>query len=1026
LPRAARALTFRPESSPGGSLSATTTTLRIAHALNLRPGEGRTLAVMGAFLLLNTANTTVLSALKNGLFLSVYPGELIPHAVIAAALLTAAVAIVFTGYVSGTARRGLATALTAVLLVSVLACRALFALDPRAAFVVYLWISAVQVLMLTHAWDYASDLLTGRQAKRILPLIGVGASVGAILGGTGVAPAAFALGTENLLWISAALLVGALPLLWVVTEPAREAEEPASHIGAAKAFLMRASRGVRSVAGNKLLRLLALGLVALTLTGTLIDLQLKFLLQEAYGRDRITAIYGLLSAVVGVGTLLLQIWASRVLFPRFGVSFAATLHGGLLTIAAGGVAMFGGLSMLVAAQALDDILQFSLQKPVEQVSLLPFPSRVKSVALATLGGVLRPLSKASGGGIALALGARSDLLPYATVASALVATITYTRHRKRYVTALEGALARHVVDFTSREHMPLVADAGAMQAIDRALSDADPTVVVFAASLLEQLPSEDAMPRVLRLLRHPAPEVRAEGARVFRLVEAPLGFPEGLEIAGRLEVEETPFVMATLLDTLGTVGGVPPETVTPYLERAEAEVRQAAIVALGRLGWPETDYRLRVLLASDSSEDRAIGARAVGELRALQLLDALEPALYDVHARPAALEAMAALGPGAVPVMMSMLERRELPLPLRRSVVSALAEVGGPDARNALVTLVEEPALGPAALTSLDRMRAAGLIEAIDPRRLSGVLLQEMQRGLRYGAVAIALRDASQAARERFAAGELQGLQARSVERVLKILGLSYDPTRLGAISAGIRSDNPSQRSHALELLEGTLSRATTASVLPFLEAVADGMPWSRLQGLLVDSGQVRDRPSESLLDDDDWWPRAIGLHLLGRDDEVTTPGQSPDDAREDGDMLPLIEKVMILKGSEFFRNFPGGDLAGIASLADVVHVEPGEVVFEQGDEGDAFYVVVQGAVKISRGQTQLATLGAREGFGEMAILDRDTRSATATASEETTLLRLDRDSFDRVVEQNPAVARGIYRVLTERLRNTLAQVAAG
>ena len=52
------------------------------------------------------------------------------------------------------------------------------------------------------------------------------------------------------------------------------------------------------------------------------------------------------------------------------------------------------------AQALDDILQFSLQKPVEQVSLLPFPGRIKSAALATLGGVLRPLAKATGGGIA--------------------------------------------------------------------------------------------------------------------------------------------------------------------------------------------------------------------------------------------------------------------------------------------------------------------------------------------------------------------------------------------------------------------------------------------------------------------------------------------------------------------------------------------------------------------------------------------------------------------------------------------------
>ena len=39
----------------------------------------------------------------------------------------------------------------------------------------------------------------------------------------------------------------------------------------------------------------------------------------------------------------------------------------------------------------------------------------------------------------------------------------------------------------------------------------------------------------------------------------------------------------------------------------------------------------------------------------------------------------------------------------------------------------------------------------------------------------------------------------------------------------------------------------------------------------------------------------------------------------------------MILKGSEFFRNFPGSDLAGIAGLAEVVHVQKGEVIFEQG-----------------------------------------------------------------------------------------------
>ena len=142
--------------------------------------------------------------------------------------------------------------------------------------------------------------------------------------------------------------------------------------------------------------------------------------------------------------------------------------------------------------------------------------------------------------------------------------------------------------------------------------------------------------------------------------------------------------------------------------------------------------------------------------------------------------------------------------------------------------------------------------------------------------------------------------------------------------------------------------------------------------------------------------------------------------------MIPLIEKVMILKGSQLFRNFPGPDLAGIASLADVIHLQSDDVVFEQGDEGDAFYMVVRGGIRITRGAIELAVLGPREGFGEMAILDRETRSATATAAEATTMLRIDQNSFDRLIEQNPAVARGIYRVLTQRLRNTLAQVAAG
>lgn len=999
---------------------------RFQRALNLRHGEGRTFAVMAGFLFLNTANTTVLSAAKNGLFLSVYEPELIPYAVIAAALLTALVAVIFTGVVVGTERRILAMGLTAVLALSILTSRALFEINPRSAFGVYLLLSAVQVLVLTHAWDYAGSLLTGRQAKRLLPMIGIGASLGAIAGGTGVAPAALRLGTSNLLWISLLLILTALPMLWLVREPMKEVDDAEGDQNVLLAFLSRSGRGIQAVGSSKLLRLIALGLIALTMTGTLIDLQLKFLLKESFGRDDITAIYGLMSAAVGLGTLVLQFWASKVLFPRFGVSFAAMLHGLALLTAAGGTALVGGLAVLIVAQALDDILQFSLQKPVEQVSLLPFPGRVKSVALATLGGVLRPLSKAAGGGIALAFADTPRLLPIATVGAASVAVGAYSRHRKLYMSALERALTRHTVDMSEISSTPLVVDKSMIDVIDRSLQDEDATVVIFATSMLEKLPASEALPRLSQLIKHRVPEVRAEAASVFGRIDAPLDFATGMSIAGQLAEESEPFVIAALLDSVGLAGGIEPESIARFLDHANDDVRRAALVALARLGWADTDSTLQSMLRGPDTRDRSLAAYAVGALDRTDFMDGLTDLMDDAEARPTALDALARLGTPAVPVLASVLERRELPLPLRRTVVTALASIEGEPARATLVGLVTEPALGPAALHSLGRARAAGTIGPIDAAELRPVLRDQMQTGMLLSVAASVIRTKAEGPIDSFIASELQGLHARAVHRMMKVLALSYDPKRVATIDGALASDNPARRSNALELLEGTISQASSAVIMPFMELVAEGMPLQRTIDLLPNGRSVQRAPADSLLDSPDWWPRALALHYLGRASEIGLPGRPKHEDGEDDDMMPLIERVMILKGSEFFRNFPGSDLAGIAALTDVVHVDKGDVIFSEGDDGDAFYIVVQGAVQITRGATHLATLGPREGFGEMSILDRESRSASATAAEDTTLLALDRDSFDRVIEQNPVVARGVYRVLTERLRNTLAQVAAG
>jgi len=997
----------------------------LARALHLRAGEGRTLLVLGSYLLLCTAASTILSASKNGLFLSIYPGRYIPHVVVGAAVLTAGVAVVFSGVVAGTARRRLASRLTAFLVLAVLLARWLFALDPAMSLAVYLLMSVVQVVCLTHAWDFVGDLLTGRQAKRLAPLFGVGASLGAMVGGVAVPVLTVLFGAPNLLLAGGALLGLALPLLWAVPEPLKPPEEPSdAGSGAVRAFVRGAARGFRALGSEPLLRVLALSLVGITLAGTLIELQFKLGLQASFGRDRITAVLGLMSSLVGAGTLLLQLVASRWLFPRLGVSFAGLMHGGVLALAAGAASAFGGVWTLAAAQAVDDILQFSIQRPVEQVSLLPFPGAVKSAAVATLGGVMRPLAKGIAGLLAILLLTTGPVLPILATGAAALACLVFLRHRRLYLAALRNALGRHAVDFSARTDVPLVVDRAALSVLDGGLADTDPTVVVFSLSLLEKLPVHDALPRALRLLDHPTPEVRAEATQVLAGLDL-----EGEErplpaVHARLRGERSAFVRASLLSTLGAWGEADEARIAPFLDDPDERVREAALVALGRSGWSEADARLRRLLAPERpAADRAVAARAAGALGRVELLPELADAVHDDAVRPAALHALTRLGAPSVPVLGDLLRRRELPLPLRRGIVTALAGVAHPDAHDALVELIDEPALGPAALTSLQRLRKEARVEPIVPGRLRGTLAREVRTGLGYALVSARIEGAGP---EGFLATELEGLAWRSLSRVLRMLTLCHDPGLVEAVRTGLAADDAGTRSNALELLEGVLSAEHARLVMPFAEAAADRFAVERVAPLVADAGHARTAPLELLLDDDDWWARALALHGLGRGAEIGLPGRIPDPRSQDAGMIPLIERVMILKGSQLFRHFPGSELAGIASLAEVVHLETDAVVFEQGDVGDAFYMVVRGSVRIMRGSHELALLGSREGFGEMAILDQETRSATATAAEPTTLLAIDRDSFDRLIEQNPSVARGIYRMLTQRLRNTLAQVAAG
>ncbi len=99
-----------------------------------------------------------------------------------------------------------------------------------------------------------------------------------------------------------------------------------------------------------------------------------------------------------------------------------------------------------------------------------------------------------------------------------------------------------------------------------------------------------------------------------------------------------------------------------------------------------------------------------------------------------------------------------------------------------------------------------------------------------------------------------------------------------------------------------------------------------------------------------------------------------------------------------------------------------GDVIFEEGSTGRELYVVLDGQVEIAKvngaSKTVIITLGKGEFFGEMAVIDGSSRSATAiAASDNTRVMRINHARFVYLVSQQPAFALMIMDALSKRLR---------
>ena len=118
------------------------------------------------------------------------------------------------------------------------------------------------------------------------------------------------------------------------------------------------------------------------------------------------------------------------------------------------------------------------------------------------------------------------------------------------------------------------------------------------------------------------------------------------------------------------------------------------------------------------------------------------------------------------------------------------------------------------------------------------------------------------------------------------------------------------------------------------------------------------------------------------------------------------------------FRGMTESALEAIAGLATETQFADGDDVTREGDEGDAFYVVVDGQLVISKNGMTIRSLGPGDFLGEISLIDGRPRTATATAAGPVKALVIRRPEFLELMERYGPVRLGVLMALTDRVRS--------
>lgn len=126
---------------------------------------------------------------------------------------------------------------------------------------------------------------------------------------------------------------------------------------------------------------------------------------------------------------------------------------------------------------------------------------------------------------------------------------------------------------------------------------------------------------------------------------------------------------------------------------------------------------------------------------------------------------------------------------------------------------------------------------------------------------------------------------------------------------------------------------------------------------------------------------------------------------------------AVVLSEVPLFANLSRRHLKHVTAVARARRYTPGTSIIRAGDAGTAFYVVIDGTVRVVPASGRARRLRAGDFFGEMALFDETPRSATVVADDEVLTLTISRRAFSKLLKKEPSLSYELLKTLAARLR---------